>query len=223
MIIGTVLIIFIIIFIFWYFSKNKKQQLPYEVVVAKYNEDISWTSKYEHVRIYDKFENKDLPNIGREPHTYLTYIVENYDNLPRIVFFTQGRISDHYNEDYDFLNIQNFSKNYGYQTSNYYFYCKQLGWNKDHLYDWKGPLYPKEELGFTQWFKKYIDDTHDIDESVTWWVGAIFSVSKEKIQSRPKEYYQMLLDLIPATNAPEIAHYFERSWFYIFNCNKYDQ
>ena len=36
-----------------------------------------------------------LKNAGRESETYLNYIITIYDNLPDIVVFTQGNISDH--------------------------------------------------------------------------------------------------------------------------------
>lgn len=216
-----IIIIFILLFIFFLKYKKPNSTPPYQIIVAKYNEDVSWLDGYKNVIVYDKLNDKDLPNIGRESHTYLTYIIENYDNLPDVVFFTQGNISEHnYSNISGFLNVENFSKNLKEYPFNYYFYCKNLGWNNDHLYYWKGPLYPKEELGFTQWFKKYIDNEYDINSGITFWMGAIFSVSKELIQARPKEYYQMLLDLIPKTHNPEVGHYFERSWFYIFNCHK---
>lgn len=70
------------------------------LVVARYTEDVSWTSKVSiPVRIYNKGEflqgTYPLPNIGREAHTYLHYIVETYENLPDLVCFTQGNPFDH--------------------------------------------------------------------------------------------------------------------------------
>jgi hypothetical protein len=203
---------------------STKESKHYEIVVAKYNEDISWTRPYRYVKIYDKSKG-DLPNIGRESHTYLTYIVENYENLPDVVFFTQGRFSDHYNTDPDyFINIQDkYSGNTGFLKSDYYFYSeKTREYSNNHIDVYRGNKIYKSELGFTDWFKTHIDtdNTHNIDEHVVWWPNAIFSVSRECILSRPKEYYKNLLNLIPNNSNPEVGHYFERSWFYIFNCHK---
>ena len=50
------------------------------LVISKYNEDISWTSKIKHkITIYDKSENPisnsiPLENIGRESNTFLYHI-----------------------------------------------------------------------------------------------------------------------------------------------------
>lgn len=200
--------------------KNKKK---YEIVVAKYNEDISWLNNYKNnCIIYDKSKG-DLPNIGRESHTYLTYIIDNYDNLPDVVFFTQGNKSDHSYQSIEyFLNIDKYSKNYNYLASDYYFYSENTQeYSKDHLYGYRNMQpYPLDNFGFRKWFKTYIDDEYDINSYVTLWWGAIFSVKREQILTRSKDFYITLLNYIPNTNNPEVGHYFERSWFYIFNCHK---
>ena len=74
----------------------------YLIVVARYNEDIAWlTPVMDHCVIYNKGSPLDLTNeiplqnVGRESHTYLHHIIENYDTLTDIVIFTQARISDH--------------------------------------------------------------------------------------------------------------------------------
>ena len=211
------LLAFVVLVIMYNTKRNR-----YQVVVAKYDEDISWTKKYANVKVYDKSKG-DLPNIGRESHTYLTYIVDNYHRLPEIVFFTQGYIKDHGYEGLDFINLgteQNYSKNLTRYYRNHYFYCQRLGWNDDHIYVYNGRFVDsKDELGFRTWFKKYIDDEVDINNGLIFWQGAIFSVRRECILSRPREYYKRLLEYIPNTNNPEVGHYIERSWFYIFNCH----
>lgn len=172
----------------------------YELVVAKYKENIAWTKRYANVKVYDKGPRGNTPNIGREAHTYLTYIVENYDRLPGTVYFSQGCISDHgYTEDH-FLNPK---------------YDEHILIH-EHIMFHKNVIHPREKLTFKEWFRTYIDSTVDLEQPIKIWWGAIFSVSRERIKSRSKEYYQMLLKLVPHTSTPEIAHYFERSWYYIF-------
>ena len=90
-----------------------------EIVVARYNEDISWLYPYlDHdisIILYNKGQDIDkldsrikeikLPNIGREANTYLYHIVHNYDNLKEITIFLQGRIDDHITIDkYEYIN-----------------------------------------------------------------------------------------------------------------------
>lgn len=75
-------------------------------VVAWYKEKIEWVEKIPiPTVVYRKSEITspdfkgvtvlDLPNIGREGHTYLTHIIDNYENLEDITFFLQGNPWDH--------------------------------------------------------------------------------------------------------------------------------
>lgn len=88
------------------------------VVVARFNEDITWLMNSDiasHCIIYNKgasfepFEAKvaekcaaviQSPNVGRESHTYLTHIInvldeKNVKHKDRVHVFIQGKITDH--------------------------------------------------------------------------------------------------------------------------------
>lgn len=67
------------------------------LVVAKFKEDINWVlNSGLSYTIYNKDSDCidsrfiTLPNTGREAHTYLHYLVNNYHNLPDYVFFSEG-------------------------------------------------------------------------------------------------------------------------------------
>ncbi len=82
-----------------------------EIVVARYNENIDWLEPYlSDSTIYNKgrsIAGKDtvpLPNIGREGHSYLYHIIENYDNLADRTIFCQG---DPFEHSPDFLQLLN--------------------------------------------------------------------------------------------------------------------
>ncbi len=84
-----------------------------DIVVARYNEDLSWLKdlpkgKNIKIWIYNKGDDNinlsklklnlnsknccviKLPNIGRESHTYLNHIITQYDNLASKTVFCQG-------------------------------------------------------------------------------------------------------------------------------------
>jgi len=75
-----------------------------EIIIARYNEDLSWLKKIPKtikITIYNKglddikiagvkYDIIKLPNIGRESHTYLYHIINNYDNLAHKTIFCQG-------------------------------------------------------------------------------------------------------------------------------------
>jgi hypothetical protein len=76
-----------------------------DLIIARYNEDISWVSKLDKTKfnifIYNKgpkldgYETIDLPNFGRESETYLHHIVNNYDNISEHTIFLQGNPLEH--------------------------------------------------------------------------------------------------------------------------------
>jgi hypothetical protein len=92
-----------------------------EIVIARYNEDLSWLKKIPKnikITIYNKgkddIENMKnlknlkyniikLPNIGRESHTYLYHIINNYDKLADKTIFTQGESTYHSPGFFDLL------------------------------------------------------------------------------------------------------------------------
>jgi hypothetical protein len=73
-----------------------------QLVVAWYKEDISWLNDidcFDNIVVYRKGDITppdlhcdfiDLPNVGREAHTHVHHIVNNYDNLYDITVFCQG-------------------------------------------------------------------------------------------------------------------------------------
>ena len=101
-----------------------KQEKNIEIVIAHYKENIEWLNDNKNeknisITIYDKGNNKiensnsiPLKNVGRESHTYLYHIVNNYDNLAnKTIFFQGGKPTFGYNN----------RNEGGHLYSNYYF------------------------------------------------------------------------------------------------------
>lgn len=99
-----------------------------DIVVAQYNENLTWLTRLEgvvapfakhNIVVYSKgsttkepdtnYKNTNLipmktirlPNVGRETHSYLTHIIERYDTLADCTMFVQGYIGDHIGVDVD--------------------------------------------------------------------------------------------------------------------------
>jgi len=67
-----------------------------ELVVSHFEKNLDWLQDITpecKVIVYDKNEKDSdfikLPNIGREPHTYLYHIVEHYNSLCDWTIFSQ--------------------------------------------------------------------------------------------------------------------------------------
>jgi hypothetical protein len=86
----------------------------YKVIIAAYRENLEWTNKLkqENVIIYNKsdriIENSiRIPNVGRDPQTFIQYVVDNYNSLPDYSIFVQGDPFPHMISD---INSDNFQQ-----------------------------------------------------------------------------------------------------------------
>lgn len=197
------------------------------LIIAQYNEDVSWITNLDNryiqkIYLYTKDINntnfvdsknipstrKYLPNIGREPHTYLYHIINNYDNLADINIFVQGspRIKfELLNKEQDINQIIN--TNLGSYDEIYL-----DKYNK--IFSWKGQVLDTIKEDFFEWYNLYINKTPIIAPHKIYF-EANFIVSKKAILSRDIEYYKTLLNQLQSNNT-EVGHFLERSWYYIF-------
>jgi len=207
----------------------------YTIVLSRYNEDISWCDGFKNILVYNKgrpfiakHNIRYITNIGHESHTYLTYILEHYYKLPDVVCFFQaiphidnfiGRpISGAETEIVEkFVNLKSFSSgNYENKPFNF-------GLSPDFrigAYPIGQPLVLHDTDGYT-FFKECINSEVNI-YNLNIYFGGNFSVKREAILSRPIEYYFYLWSKFRATHC-ELGHFFERSWYYIFNLHKFNE
>ena len=188
------------------------------IVVARYNEDVSCFSFFlDHCLIYNKGSEMDmqcipLPNIGREAHTYLHHIIENYDNLDDITVFTQGNPLDHSAKFFNRVEDLLINRMPGHFVN----LCDQVidihGLRCAH---WPYGTLP-DVLPVTA--KTLLDP--EFQKSIWFGAGAIFAVSKEGIQQRSLKFYQKAISLFPTTPfCGGYSYAFERLWPVIFNAS----
>lgn len=198
-------------------------------ILSRYQEsDHSWYNilkdRYSNIIVYNKFDSDNrLPNIGREGHTYLYYIINNYDNLPEELLFSQYDPLDHFNK----LNPLNHR---GINHINDFL--------NSHLYDFicirpidYDLFVRKRKIQWINNFNLLYNTTNiSIDKIVS--TGAclngIFRVSKKAILKNDISFYQRGLDMLSRHKNPDEGFFFERAWKYIFtnygNCpEKYNR
>ena len=191
-------------------------QRDFEVVISRYTENIDWIIPYKkHCTVYCKdqtntnLEYIHLPNVGRESHTYLHHIIENYDDLATMTLFSQGQISDTYHH----ANIWK----YGIPAPFIQFKItnKEPHWSKLTLGKYAINM-RFTTLTFGQWWDKYLCLPRPPRENYYVQYNAVFSVHRDIIHVHPKCYYEKLISCISDHINPEEGHYFERSWYHIF-------
>ena len=148
-------------------------------IVARYKEDVDWVKPYPHF-IVQKEEH--LPNVGREPSSYLWYIIEHYDKLEGIYFFVQGNPFDHWPNVLEEVN------------------------RAEPGFHWHGRLH-KQDWWHSMSNGQPYDSGFDIDamltklgletsESYMFKPGCQFIIDAETIKKKPKEFYIKAKELV---------------------------
>jgi hypothetical protein len=208
-----------------------------EIVVANYEEDISWIKDipenlYSRITIYNKGSPKvytiprsnvvTLPNIGREAHTYLHHIINNYDTLADVTLFLPGSTTsfDQKKAQLDILleflkGDQQHSRVVGIRDPAY------IGDQLRHLqideyevtHDKNKAANPDTKLTpaavrpFGAWLQARFPGS---DLRCITYRGLILA-SRADIHKRSKAKYQELIGELMVKNA-EAVHFMERSW-----------
>ena len=216
------------------FNLNPNNGKSFTVVIARYNEDLSWIAKEfptEQVIIYNKGPNDigdlpdnclvvNLPNIGRETHSYLYHIISNYNNLSDRILFIQGQPYDHriylplvkHKVITDSSCKNTIAKCMYDSLANQSDGLEQENWQDSK---WKDiVLSNKTMLEFT---KYYIGQQYFGDTEIYFQWGGQFAVDKEKILCHEKKYFENLIATLNKQHPIEV-HYIERLWDLIFSC-----
>jgi len=165
----------------------------FEIVVAKYNEDVSWTAPWrDNVTIYNKNPNDPrfptLPNVGREAGTYLYHMLTRFDTLAERTLFLQGHPFDH-----PLLKIAEYGRAEGDFVCNtdrhHPFHC-------DHRWD-IGFISARAKRAFWDtYIRKPLPPRHSYVS------GAQFAVSRDLVRRRGREY---ITELYTLSQQPSVA------------------
>ena len=189
-----------------------------DVVVARFNEDVGWTAKLRHdarVLFYDKGESRclgstRLPNVGREAHTYLWHIVDNYMRFPDWTFFTQGDPNRHM----PFSHLQGIIN--GFPAT----------WFRSALWIESGPMFfvnrpvcfegvtegENQEKGVGDVWRELFEGEPPV--AMVFAPAAIFAISRARLESRSLSFYKLAMEL--ASRRARGAWEFERLWAYLW-------
>lgn len=207
-----------------------------QVVIARYRESLFWVPELglPYV-VYDKgpepvSDARVLPNVGRETHTYLTHIVQEWEHLAGHTVFLQGDPFAHLSGDgktevlvLKGMIMECVEKKVPFKGFAW-FRLKCDGLGRPH--DLKKPENEGRWAGWgkdipvAEVFSKLFDASPPaqfIGRAAT----GIFCVSAERVKTRPKEFYAHALRLVADDPQDEenTGHAFERLWQLIFNGN----
>lgn len=174
---------------------------------------------YDDIIIYDKHRGINLlPNVGREVHTILWHIINNYDNLSDEILFAQYDSWDHFR-------LPSANKGHKGMAHLKYFLTTKIHdfigvrpgrWRK-MIHTARGTMSFNWLNFYSKLFDKAIDN-HEIAKIMT--IGptkySIFRVTKQAILRHPKEFYEKCISLVDSNKNIKNVYYFEFLWRLLF-------
>lgn len=223
------------------------------LIISRYNEKLEWLetepfSNYPYIvcnkgndSSYLKTENfkKEIKinNIGKLAHTYLYYIIEDYDNLSKINIFLPNSLDDGDKMYRAIKLIRELDNKINTNKTNtppdkyekakistLFLYDISFPNMKEVFYNFQideslgmpeTPPSKKVELSASRPFGKWYERFFGHIKTTHYCIYGIFSISKEDIKAKPKSYYEELIKEVQTSN-PEQEQYFERAWEAIF-------
>jgi len=167
-----------------------------ELVIAKYKEDVEWARSVPDdwdITVYDK--EVDVPNIGRDSHTFLYHICLRYHSLADLTVFSQGRYDDHCEDLIGRMKLLKHGEGYTH-LSDRIFHVAADGNNF-----WEPNV--EKISGYQETFGLP-------NERLTFPYGAFLAVDKENVLKRPLNFYLNLLTLV--SNKGQNAAMMEYFW-----------
>lgn len=224
------------------------QRSEVNVVVARFNENVTWLVPYSGLCT---FLNKgpfdasfphangahdpvvQLANVGRESHSFIAYIVQNYFALSDYTVFVQAGLDPAHSwirKDYGGLNmIQNMLEE-AKTSDNGCSKALAVSVNGDDWgFDFDGrkirtSKYKAFETSanspsnLREFFKHTLNMRQPRKGKYKVYPSAFMAIRKERILSNPRAFYIKILDSLSYSSDPIEGHFMERSWYHIFSC-----
>jgi hypothetical protein len=176
------------------------------VVICHFQESLEWISKLSHpFVIYNKNPknshkyNNNLPNFGYDAIAYLRYIIDNYENLPDYVCFSQ---------DNPFVHCPPFLE----KVNNFKFDVDFLP---------LGVTYIRDNDNMINSAKKYATDNNiPVTPPIKFSSGMQYIISKKLILKNDTKFYKNLMSTLPTNSVKTETNYnLEYLWASVFHFN----
>lgn len=199
-----------------------------KVFATNYEADCSWIPEYtDEYIIYDR-SDCGLPNrvprenVGDADYDKLTFLVENYNNLPDVFLFTKSNLFKFItHEEWDKVkNNQEFTP---LLTQNHKTYSDEKGqvcFYEDGVYaerndSWYLGSVPSKS------FKDYSDFAHTFKlpspKYLKFAPGGNYILTKECVHRYARDYYDELRSILPYCQRPGEAHFIERTYWTLWS------
>ena len=216
---------------------------PFEIVVSRFRENISWLADEQFSNDFKTIYNKGLPdiekfdkftlcnqvvlpNVGREGQSFLYHIVHNYDRLADVSIFLPGSCMDEIKVSKTVEVIRRAKETRNTVISGKWYDDIRTNLSQFSIDSWVGlstenksaqpssSCAPASYRPFGRWFDHYIG--RDVRVHVACFTSTL-AVSRDHILQQPLAKYEELLAAMSKHSNPEDGHFLERAWEALFS------
>ena len=202
------------------------------LVVSNHNADISWILEYtnnyliydrsdgdEWVALFDRSKVKKVKNIGWDIYDKLTFIIDNYENLPDTMLLTKGNIFKYISKD-EFDQICNNKTFTPIFTRNHKTYMPACFYDEKGMFNEINNSWYLNEVK-AKYFRSYNDFAKyfglPTPKYLKFAPGSNYIIPKENILWYSKKFYSRLRDCVSYSMLPGEAQIIERSLYTIWS------
>ena len=193
------------------------------LITSRYNHDISWIKDYEweSVTIYDRSEKPVensiiVPNIGSDLYDKLTYIIQNYENIPKEAIYTKANIFKYIStEEFELVrNNTTFTPLLTQHHKTYMpvcYYADGIYWEINNFWYLNGV-----PLRYWNEYNELIGNRFKHQAYKPFAPGSNYILTRENILKYPKSFYEKLRSFLEYERYPGEAFLLERDLYNIF-------
>lgn len=205
------------------------------LMVSNYNADISWILDYtDNYIIYDRSDTDEwirpfppekvirVPNIGWDIYDKLTWIIDNYDNLPKTMILTKGNIFKYITKE-EFDEVCNNTSFTPLFTKNHKTYLPVCFYDENGMFNeinnsWYLRSFPTRYFTSYNQFAKLLGI--ETSKYLRFAPGSNYLVTKENIRKHPKSFYKQLRRCVDYSALPGEAQIIERFLYTLWTTDK---
>lgn len=193
-------------------------------IISRYNHDLTWLKAYtkKDYIIYDRSEvplegSIVVPNIGTDIYDKLTYIIDNYDNLPEIAVYTKANLFK-YITPREFNEIRRTNEFTPLLTRHHHTYLPTCFYDDNGMYNeinnywYLGAHPPKSHEAV----RELLELLNNITTYHTFAPGSNYILPRENILKHTKVFYIKLRSFLDWDRYPGEAQIIERNLYNIW-------
>jgi hypothetical protein len=192
-------------------------------VISRYNHDLTWINDY--TNDYTLYDRSDLPldnsivvpNIGSDIHDKLSFIIDNYYNLPDIAVYAKANLFKYITKE-EFEIVKDNKTFTPLLTKHHKVYEPICRYNGEIYEEINNGWYlashpPKNELAARELFQLLNLDKRPYIQFAP---GSNYILPKENILKHSKAFYEKLRSYLDWTVYPGEAQIMERGLYYLW-------